>query len=75
MRATAALTQVAVHEFAVVHLSSHGTDFLQFILLGFHALLQSLELLVLRNRLLLVALLLLQEMQALLLTEEGNSSP
>ena len=59
---TAALTQIAIHNFAVVHLSSHGADFLQLILLGFHALLQFLELLIFRNRLLLMALLLLQEM-------------
>lgn len=57
--ARAAHTQIAVHDFAVVHLSSHGPDLLQLVLLGFHSFLQFLKLLILRNGLLLAALLLL----------------
>lgn len=61
-RGPRAHTQIAVHDFAVVHLSSHGTDFLQLIFLGFNSFFQFLKLLILRNRLLLMALLLLQKM-------------
>lgn len=68
-----ARTQVAVHDFAVVHLPPGGADPLQLVFLGFHSLLQLLELLVFRHRLLLAALLLLQEMQTLLLTTRGDA--
>lgn len=55
----AARTQIAVHDFAVVYLSSHGTNFLQLIFLGLDSFFQFLKLLVLRNRPLLAAFLLL----------------
>lgn len=67
------LTQVAVDDLAVVHLASHGADLLQLGLLALHALLQPLQLLALRDGLLLAPLLLLQVAQALLLHGAGAS--
>lgn len=61
-------TQVAVHELAVVHLPTHGSDFLELVLLGFHSLFELLQLFIFRKSLLLAAFLLLQKMQPLLLT-------
>lgn len=52
-------TQIAVHNLAVVHLPPHGTDLLQLVFLGFHSFFQFLKLFIFRNRLLLMALLLL----------------
>lgn len=52
-------TQIAVHDPAVVHLPPHGTDLLQLVFLGFHSFFQFLKLFIFRNRLLLMALLLL----------------
>ena len=54
-----ARTQIAIHDIAVVYLSSHGTDLLQLIFLGFNSFFQFLKLFIFRNRLLLTALLLL----------------
>lgn len=39
------LTEVSVDQFAVVHLSSHGSDLLQLGFLSLHSLLQALQLL------------------------------
>lgn len=67
------LTQVAVDDFAVVHLAPHGTDLLKLGLLALHALLEPLQLLTLRHRLLLPPLLLFQVAQTLLLqTDRGR---
>lgn len=52
-------TQIAVHDLAVVHLPPHGSDLLQLVFLGFHSFFQFLKLFIFRNRLLLMALLLL----------------
>lgn len=52
-------TQIAVHNFAVVNLSSHGTDLLQLVFLGFNSFFQFLKLFIFRDRLLLATLLLL----------------
>ena len=60
-------TQVAVDDFAVVHLAPHGADLLELGLLALHALLEPLQLLRLRHGLLLPALLLFQVAQTLLL--------
>jgi hypothetical protein len=55
----AAHTQIAIHDLAVVNLSSHGPDLLQLVFLGFNSLFQFLKLFIFRNGLLLAALLLL----------------
>lgn len=60
-------TQVAIDNLAVVHLASHCPNLLELCLLALHAILQSLQLLALRNCLLLTPLLLLQVTQTLLL--------
>lgn len=60
-------TQVAIDEFAVVHLPPHGTDLLEFGFLTFHSFPQPLELLTLRHGLALTWVLLLQIPQSLLL--------
>lgn len=58
-RGLQAHTQIAVHNFAVVNLSSHGTNLLQLVFLGFNSFFQFLKFFIFRNRLLLAALLLL----------------
>ncbi len=60
-------TQVAIDEFAVVHLPPHGTDLLEFGFLTFHSFPQPLELLTLRHGLALTWVLVLQIPQSLLL--------
>lgn len=62
-----ALTQVAIDDFAVVHLTSHCANLLELRLLALHAFLQPLQLLALGDGLLLTTLLLLQVTQTLLL--------
>lgn len=65
-------TQVAVDNFAVVHLAPHGSDLLEFGLLTLHPVFQPLQFLCLRHGLLLTPLLLLQITQTLLLRRENQ---
>lgn len=67
-------TQVAIDEFAVVHLASHGTDLLEFGFLTVHPFPQPLELLTLRHGLALTWVLLLQIPQSLLLNAERRGN-
>lgn len=53
-------TQVAIDDLAVVHLASHCPNLLELCLLVLHTILQPLQLLALRNSLLLTSLLLLE---------------
>lgn len=67
---TVVLTQVAIDEFAVVHLTPHGTDLFEFGFLILHSFPQPLEFVTLRHRLALTWVLLLQIPQSLLLKTE-----